>query len=345
MTRMLEKPELQDEILTAGLRDGYGLQDARVTFLPLGADQNTAVYRVNAQDGTAYFLKLRRGPFDPLAVELPKYLSERGIAPVIAPLAARSGQLWAPLDPFTAILYPFIEGQDGYQAALSDRQWVDFGAALKALHTLHLPTNLAQRLKQESFSAKWRQATRKMLDQVEMESYADPVAVKCAALMKSRRQQALELVERAERCAKTLQSRPLEMVLCHTDLHAGNLLICPNGAFYLVDWDDALLAPRERDLMFIGGAQGFVGHTPQEEEALFYRGYGPVQVDPTALAYYRYERIIQDLAIFCQQLLLSSAGGEDREQAFQYLASNFLLGGTIEAADRAAKALGDGQAR
>ena len=342
---MLEKRDLLDEAILAGLKQGFGIQGARVTFLPLGADPDTAVYRVAAQDGAAYFLKLRRGSFDPLAVELPKYLSERGIAPVIAPLAARSGQLWAPLDSFTGILYPFIEGQDGYQAALSDRQWVEFGTALKSLHAVHLPPNLAQRLKRESFSPPWRQMTRKFLEQAESDSFTDPVALKCAAFMKSRGEQALELVERAEHCAAVLQSSSLEMVLCHSDLHAGNLLIRPNGAFYIVDWDDVLLAPKERDLMFIGGAQGFVGHTPQEEEALFYRGYGPVQVDPTALAYYRYERIIQDLAIFCQQLLLSEAGGEDREQAFQYLASNFLPGGTIEAADRAAKALGDGQVR
>jgi spectinomycin phosphotransferase len=86
--------------------------------------------------------------------------------------------------------------------------------------------------------------------------------------------------------------------------------------------------------MFAGGAQGLAGHTPQEEEALFYQGYGQTLIHPLALAYYRYERIVQDIAVFCEQLLLTGEGGEDREQSFRYLASNFLPDGTIEVAYR-----------
>ena len=94
--------------------------------------------------------------------------------------------------------------------------------------------------------------------------------------------------------------------------------------------------------MFIGGAQEFTGHTAQEEEALFYEGYGQTQIDPIALAYYRYERIVQDLAVFCEQILSTDKGGKDREQSFQYLTSNFLPDGTIEIAYRSDKTLRQG---
>jgi spectinomycin phosphotransferase len=130
--------------------------------------------------------------------------------------------------------------------------------------------------------------------------------------------------------------------LCHSDVHAGNILIGANDAFYIVDWDNPILAPKERDLMFAGGGQGFLGHTAQEEETLFYRGYGPARVDPVALSYYRYERIIQDIAVFCEQIFLTDEGGEDRERAFHYLKSNFQPNGTIEIARRADQTLGTG---
>ena len=65
-----------------------------------------------------------------------------------------------------------------------------------------------------------------------------------------------------------------------------------------------------------------------------------MQVDPAALAYYRYERIVQDIAIYCEQLLLTCAGGADREQSLRYLESNFLPGGTIEITNRADKIRG-----
>ena len=111
---MLEKPDLLDDKIIACLQADYGLRVATIAFLPLGADLNTAVYRVTGDDGTSYFLKLRSGLFDETSVALPKFLSDQGIAQVIAPLATSTGQLWANLDAFKVILYPFIEGRNGY---------------------------------------------------------------------------------------------------------------------------------------------------------------------------------------------------------------------------------------
>ena len=160
---------------------------------------------------------------------------------------------------------------------------------------------------------------RTFLKRVEDDRFSDPVAVESAAFMRARRDEIADLVGRAERLAQALLTRSPAFVLCHSDIHAGNVLIGSDDAFYIVDWDNPISAPKERDLMFIGGGQGFTGHTPQGEETLFYRGYGEAQVNPVALAYYRYERIVTDIAVFCEQLLLSDAGGEDRAQSLQYM--------------------------
>ena len=60
---MLEKPDLNDERIATCLDNEYGLKVAHIAFLPLGADLNTAVYRVDTDDDIAYFVKLRRGDF------------------------------------------------------------------------------------------------------------------------------------------------------------------------------------------------------------------------------------------------------------------------------------------
>jgi len=339
---MLEKPDLKDGKIIACLQNEYGLRVVQVAFLPLGADQNTAVYRVVAEDETPYFVKLRRGVFDEAAVALPKFLSDQGIVQIIAPLATKTGQLWASLDAFKLILYPFVEGHNGYEVDLSDRHWGDFGAALKSIHTVVAPPALIRCIQQETYSPQWREIVKTFLERVEVDAFDDPVAVELAAFLKARRDEILDLVRRAERLAQALQARSPKLILCHSDIHAGNILIDANDAFYIVDWDNPILAPKERDLMFIGGGQGFAGHTAQEEETLFYRGYGQTQIDPIALAYYRYERIIQDIAAFCEQLLLTNEGGEDREQSLQYLKSNFLPNGTIEIAYESDKMLREG---
>ena len=338
---MLEKPDLQDEKIIACLRAEYGLRAVQIAFLPLGADLNTAVYRVVAEDETPYFVKLRRGVFDETAVALPKFLGDQGIAQIIAPLAAKTGQLWADLDPFKLILYPFVESRNAYEVDLSDRHWVELGAALKSIHTAVVPAALTRHVQQETYAPHWREIVKTFLGRIDDEAFDDPVAVRLAAFLKARRDEILDLVGRAERLALALQARSPKFILCHSDIHAGNILIDRNGALYIVDWDNPILAPKERDLMYIGGGLGGDGHAPQEEETLFYQGYGQTPLDPIALAYYRYERIIQDIAVYCEQIFLTNDGGEDREQSLRYLTSNFLPDGVLEIAYKSDKTLRD----
>jgi spectinomycin phosphotransferase len=329
---MLEKPELEDEKIINCLKDEYGLSVEKLSFLPLGADLNTAVYRVEADDETVYFLKLRRGEFNEASVTVPRYLNDLGIKQIIPPLTTRIGQLWAGLALFKVILYPFVEGHNGFERNLSDQQWVEFGAALKKFHTADIPSRITGSIQREGFSTRWRETVKMFLARIEEETFDEPVAIEMAAFLKTKGDETLELVKRAERFAQMLQERPLEFILCHADIHAWNLLIADKDNFYMVDWDTLIFAPKERDLMFVGGGLGGNGHTPQEEEALFYQGYGQTNINQIAIAYYRYERIIEDIAVFCEQVFLSSEGGENRKQALEYLKSNFLPNGTIERA-------------
>lgn len=270
---MLEKPDLEDDQLTAHLKRTYSRRIAQVDFLPLGADPGTGVYRAVADDGRPYFVKLRRGTFDEASVTLPQYLSDHGLGHIITPLATDSSQLWATLGTFTVVLYPFIMGKSGYAVTLTEENWRDFGATLKRLHTLSVTPFLLRTVRSEAFDASGRDRVKAFLSRLEDTIVADRTSEKMVAFLKTMRADILELVRRAERFARTLQGRALELVLCHADLHAGNLLLDGND-FVIVDWDDPVLAPKERDLMFIGGGQGFVGRTPQEEERLFYQGYG-----------------------------------------------------------------------
>jgi len=109
-------------------------------------------------------------------------------------------------------------------------------------------------------------------------------------------------------------------------------LITPTGTLYIVDLDTLILAPKERDLMFVGGGLAGGWHTPQQEEILFYQVYGATQLDGVALAYYRYERIIQDIAVYCEELLSDRGSAEDRAQSLYYLTSNFRPGSVLEIA-------------
>jgi spectinomycin phosphotransferase len=66
---------------------------------------------------------------------------------------------------------------------------------------------------------------------------------------------------------------------------------------------------------------------------VFYEGYGKTKIDFAVLAYHRYERIIEDLAAYGEQLLLTDEGGADRPEAYERFTGNFEPGQTIEIAE------------
>jgi spectinomycin phosphotransferase len=329
---MLTKPEFKDEEIIACLRAAYGLTIEKVVFLPLGADFNTAVYRVTTSNRMDYFLKLRSGEFLEASVSVPKYLVDLGIKQVIPPLVTKTGQLWTSLASFKAILYPYVEDRNGAEGKLSEDHWVQFGAAIKNLHSTDIPNASTSGTPRETFSSKWRETVKAFLVRVENEVFEEPVAVKMALFLKSKRREILKLVERAEELVHTLQKQPLEYILCHADIHGWNLIVDKEGALYIVDWDTLIFAPVERDLMFVGAGIWDSGLTPDEEESLFYKGYGQTEINRNAIAYYRFERIIQDIGDYCKYIFLSDEGGDDRIQCFEYLQPVFLPNGAIERA-------------
>ncbi|MFM8320714.1 MAG: phosphotransferase [Chloroflexota bacterium] len=336
---MLERPDVHDDLLLDGLRRGWMLQAEQVEFLPLGADSGTAVFHAVTGDGRSYFIKLRR-TFNPAALRLAQWLLAAGCTAVLAPLETVSGAGWLALDGWTMLVYPFVDGADAGQVGLSASQRAALGAALRAIHQARPPQTQLDQLPREDFDGRFRSQVRRFQALVERQAFADPSAACLAALMRRQRAEIDRVTRRAEDLARQLadQAAPHDWVICHTDLHAWNLLVAGDGRLFIVEWDAPRLAPRECDLMFIGAGIDRLWPSPLETEQ-FYQAYAAPEaallpVNRAALAYYRYERIVQDFAAFGEQLLLSDAGGMDRPQAVEYFASNFAPGGTIACADQ-----------
>lgn len=109
-----------------------------------------------------------------------------------------------------------VEGRDGFEIKLPERQWLDFGAALKSIHTLNLPPDLKRRLRVETYSPKWRDQVTAFLAQIDHETFAEPIAAKLAAFLQVKQAEILKVVGRAEALSLNLQRRSLEFVLCHS---------------------------------------------------------------------------------------------------------------------------------
>ncbi|MCA1722733.1 MAG: phosphotransferase, partial [Thermomicrobia bacterium] len=222
---MLERPDVSDETLLACLRDDYRLHAIQVVFLPLGNDVNTAVFRVVADDRTPYFLKLRSGPFDEPIVAIPRFLHDQGIAQVIPPLATTAGRLWARVDGYAMMVFPFVAGRNGVESPLSEHQWSALGAALRRMHAVVVPPSLRAAISQETYAPYWRDRVRMFQARVAEPTFTDPIAAALAAFLHARRDEVSKIVARAEALGATLRAQAPRQVLCHADLHAVNILI------------------------------------------------------------------------------------------------------------------------
>jgi spectinomycin phosphotransferase len=305
---------------------------ADLTFLPLGLDAAAGVYRVQAADGQQYFLKARRGPTpggEP-ALRLARYLKDQGIAQVVAPLPTADGKLLAQVEQFTLVLYPFIAGQSGMDVGLSERQWTEFGAALGKLHATRLPPDLGSLVRVEDFLPYPFSVgfIRRLQPTIHERQSDHPTEQALIALWREKRAVIGQVLERAEDLGRRLQASAPAMVLCHADIHTANLLLTEDGHLFMVDWDQPIFAPKERDLKFI--VDDVVGSL--RATARFFQGYGAAEVDALALAYYRYEWAVQDIGEFARQALEEGGSDESKQEGLRYFQSQFVPGHAVDTA-------------
>ncbi len=321
---------LTDEQIIDCLKAYYKLDILSLKLLPLGADMNASVYKAETSQAT-YFVKLKYGHHPDISIDILKLLHRANIQQIISPLKTGSGESIQRVGHFTFIVYPFIEGENGFNQSLTDEQWVVLGRTLRQIHEINVPVSIQQRLRQETYSPKWRNIVRSFLFSFQPELADDDISFNFLSFIKEKTLSIHRLLERAEYLSQQVQSESSPFVLCHSDLHGGNVLIGDPHTFYIVDWDDPILAPKERDLMFIGGGVGNVWNHPSEE-LLFYQGYGKTEINRTILAYYRHERIVEDIAEFCRDLISTTASREDRLNMYQHFIAMFKSRGVIDIA-------------
>jgi len=329
---MIEKQLLSNQRIIDCLHTDYDIQVTTLTLIPLGADVDALVYKAQANNQSSYFVKLKRGYNHDIGTIIQQLLHDAGIQQIISPIKTIHGQSTLHIDHFTLMVYPFIKGQDGFSLNLSNDQWITLGKALKKIHNFHLPTSIKDQIKQESYSPKWRETVRSIYIHIDTQQIVtDETALKLLTFMQEHRKTILHLVHRAEQLEQIIQKQSSQLVLCHSDIHGGNVLLADDGAMYVVDWYQPIMAPKERDLMFIGGGVGNIWNNLHEEE-LFYTGYGKTKINMPILAYYRYERIVEDIAIYSQNILMTTDGCSDRAQMYQHFIDMFKPKGVVDIA-------------
>ena len=307
---MREPPRIAEEQLRVCVQDQYNLGPVTLEFLPLGHDYDAGVYRAVSEQGTAYLLKITSRPLYEPRCLVPRYLYDQGIASVVAPIRTRSRTLWTLLSEWTVIIYPWISG-DSRLTGMTDEQWKQVGTIFKHVHQVMPPSVGFASLRKETFDPgeyiRWVRAFETQHVRTKGGGAVERALRSCWIAHQSTINTVLTSLEKL---ARVLQSRTLPYVICHGDLHARNLIRDQAGRVFVIDWDEVLLAPKERDFLFVRPPHA----------AAFYQGYGQAEIDWVALTYFLWERVVQDLIECTRNVWFRPEWGEaSRLEAIQLL--------------------------
>lgn len=318
---MYEKLSISDDQLRSCLQEQYGLTLITLEFLPLGLDSRAGVYRLVSMDGIAYLLKVRSGSLYEPGCLVARYLSDQGIHSVVAPVLTRSRALWTQVEDWTVCLYPFIDGDTNW-TGMTDEHWQQVGAIFKRVHQITLPFDGFKSLRKETLDPTQYASQVRDIECQYIDKYRDS-SISAQALSTSwmTHQSTIHTVVAAlEKLAPMLQRQAGPFVLCHADLHPANLLRNQAGQVFVIDWDEVMLAPKERDFIYA------ITDQTQPSSSPFFHGYGQVEIDWIALTYYRWERIIQDLIVCAQNVLLRDDLGAEAKSESVSLFDTILVG-------------------
>ncbi|HAU1192218.1 TPA: aminoglycoside O-phosphotransferase APH(9)-Ia [Legionella pneumophila] len=321
---------IPDQQLIKLLKVYYGIDIHAVQLIVGGADMNAFGYKADSESNS-YFVKLKYGHHDEINLSIIRLLHDSGIKEIIFPIYTRDAKLFQQIDHFKIIVYPFIDAPNGFTQNLTEKQWQQLGKVLRQIHETSVPTAIQQRLRKETYSPKWREMVRSFYNKIGFDDSDDQITADFKSFFNQKIDSIHRLVDSSEELSKKIQLDLDKYVLCHSDVHAGNVLVVNEESIYIIDWDEPMLAPKERDLMFIGGGIGNVWNKPHEID-YFYEGYGKTNVDKIILSYYRHERIVEDIAIYGQDLLLRVQNDESRLESFKHFKSMFDPNDVVEIA-------------
>jgi spectinomycin phosphotransferase len=227
------------------------------------------------------------------------------------------------------IVYPFHDGESSWTGITSEH-WKIVGTIFQQIHRVRLEPAGFPSLRKETFDptayTRWVRAFEAQHLSSRDSGSASQHALRADWL--AHQSTIHTAITTLEKLAEVLQKRAGPYVICHADLHASNLIRDQAGHVFVIDWDEVMLAPKERDFIF-------VGQTQADE---FWEGYGQVEIDWVALTYYCWERVVQDLIVCAQNVFSRDDLEEETRADIAQLFHEILVGrsSTINAAYAAA---------
>lgn len=291
---MLTEPNISQSTIKSKIEEVYGFQLVNLTFIKGG--EASWGYKVETNDGKLYFCKIHTGLTDhEKRFELIyKLFNNAGIKNITHPIKTNTGELVFYVDKYPTALFNFIGGSNSNDQPLNDEQRFSFGQLLGKIHQANKV--VGEFSIKEDFEYGNKERLLNTMDQINI-YLKDPSKYKSrtAELLLKNKEKIFKRVKELEDLGEKLIRQNIEFVVCHSEPHAWNTMIDKKGQVYLIDWDDSLYAPKEKDLNMI------------KDDQIKLDGYksvvGEFKINQEIIHYYQMEWNISEIDAWSNSLL------------------------------------------
>jgi len=284
--------QIDSKALVSFLENNYPFKVASIKKGPRGFVAETFI-AVTDSDKKFFIKVTEKGGYTRYIEESLPALSELyqlGLKQVAVPIKSNNGSLSLEFNGHILIVFNFIEGKWSFEC--------DFNQVVEILANLHkLTPKVKAKVGKEDYQLPLGEEYQKHFKLLQNHSSPNQYIGELVTIIKSRKKEFEKLWQIFLSASEHCQKANFDLVITHGDALC-NTIDGTDGQVYLVDWDDILLAPAERDNWFLLGKKT----TPKFLKA--YQRYFPsYRPDKLAYEFYVLRRYFDDIEGFIKEIL------------------------------------------
>ncbi|GIN72305.1 hypothetical protein J14TS2_27800 [Bacillus sp. J14TS2] len=294
---MKVKYPLQDSILINLLKTEYHLSTVNIHFIPMG--DSAYSYKVTCHDGHHYYLKLfdhendrQVDSLSNLYRVLPllwRIYSQGALTNISLPIENIHHDYKTAFADFSVILFHYIEGRtlaDAYP--LSNTILYNVGKIMATIHQTNIEHSP---LLKDNFDLSFEMNLRACIDVLE-----ESLPYNDLEIVVKKKEYIFSLLTKLHQLRSNIFTEH-QFVFCHGDLWGGNL-IQKGTDIHVIDWESAILAPREYDLFnYMGEGFEILFSSYQKNTPT------PIELDLDLLRMYTYKHHLRNLTNWLMNII------------------------------------------
>ncbi|MGY4884347.1 MAG: phosphotransferase [Nanobdellota archaeon] len=306
------------------LNSKYGIKSNKIKFLSSAEDGD--YYKVSSKDN-AYFLKiyLTGKIFSKSKKELSSIneflynLREKyGFNHAHAPVRNKDKKTISSFKGRPFILLEFIPGENPKELTIKDYE--KLGKIISKLH--NLPKAHFKNIKSDRFNFSLEKKIFNILNILEKSNFKQRTsASRLKDLFVGNKKFIAELFTFLKKESLYIKGKKKDYVICHGDLHKGNILKSNKGIF-IIDWEHLKLALPEQDLMWF-----------REKDGIKKQFYGPYLdglnkkyvFDKRAMKFYTLKKGMEEFVFFSTSILSGKRDETDSNKKIDFMDRQFKI--------------------